>query len=80
MASRAEVYRLRALESEAAAKTATDYKIRVAYINLANEWRELARKVEKWQSEEAQVYAPAIRNWPQLGTGAELLCSSDVLT
>ncbi len=43
MASRAEIYRARAAECDAAAKAARDPKVRENYTELAAKWREIAR-------------------------------------
>jgi len=46
MASRAEIYRAKAGECQATAETTTDPKIRAAYLDLAQRYRDLARQVD----------------------------------
>ncbi len=46
MDARVELYQRNALECERAARTATDPAIRLAYLDLARQWREMAEHVE----------------------------------
>lgn len=46
MASRAEIYRAKAIDCQATADAATDPKIKAAYLDLAQRYRDLARQVD----------------------------------
>ncbi len=46
MDARIEIYHSNARECERAARMATDLAIRLAYLDLARQWREMAEHVE----------------------------------
>jgi hypothetical protein len=46
MASRAEIYRAKAAECQAAADNIPDPKIKASYLDLAQRYRDLARQVD----------------------------------
>ena len=52
MASRPEIYRSRAGECDATAASATDSRIRMNFMELATQWRDLARQIETLEPEE----------------------------
>jgi len=52
MVSRAEIYQARAAECEASAATVIDPKARATFMELAEQWRNLALQTEQREREE----------------------------
>jgi hypothetical protein len=54
MSLRAQRYRVKATDCEQAAKKLTDPETRTLYLDLAQQWRELARQVETLEREHGE--------------------------
>jgi hypothetical protein len=54
MASRAEIYKVRAAECEAIAAAAISAAKRATFTDLATQWRKLIRQLEMLEKEEAK--------------------------
>jgi hypothetical protein len=54
MSLRAERYWVRAAECDQAAKKLSDSETRTLYLNLAHQWRELARQAEMLEREQGE--------------------------